>query len=153
MKILLISDTHSNVSDAVEIIRQEGDFDMFFHMGDTYQDAIKIQDETGLSMKAVSGNMDGLRIGPEIESFSIEGIRFLLTHGDRFQVNHGFQALDVEAKHCGADVVCFGHTHNPCDTVINTRRFFNPGALQGNNRSYGILRLDNGSITYQSLSF
>ncbi len=151
VKILLISDTHSHVRDAVEIIRREGDFDLFFHMGDTYQDAVKIQDESGLSMKAVSGNMDELRTGPNVEVFSLEGIRFLLTHGDMFQVSQGLQVLDLEAERCGADVVCFGHTHIPCDTVINTRHFFNPGALRGNAESYGILTLDNGSITYLSL--
>ncbi len=153
MKILLISDTHSNVSDAVKIIHREGDFDLLFHMGDTYKDAIIIQKETGIAMKAVSGNMDEQRTGPEIEVFSLEGVRFLLTHGDRFGVSQNLRALEVKAESCEADVVCFGHTHIPYEKVINTRRFFNPGALREKNRSYGILTLDNGGITYQSLSF
>ncbi len=153
MKILLISDTHSNIRDAVELIRREGDFDLFFHMGDTYQDATSIREETGLPMKAVSGNMDEQRTGPEIEVFSLEGIRFLLTHGDRFWVNQGLQALDVKAERCGVDIVCFGHTHIASDTVISSRRFINPGAFRGNVCSYGILKLDNGGATYQPLSF
>ena len=143
VKILLLSDTHSNVETAVRIVRSAGDFDLFFHMGDTYQDALRIREETGLGMRAVSGNMDGIRVGPERELFSLGGLSFLLVHGDRFSVHRDRSGLFREAERRGADIVCYGHTHVARDETIHGRRFINPGALRPGG-SYGVLTLGAG---------
>lgn len=147
MKILLLSDTHSNVKDAVSLIRRQSDLDMFFHMGDTFQDAVKIHEETGLAMKAVSGNMDGNKAGPQIEVFSLEGVSFMLTHGDGFYVNGDRHVLYRQALKQGAKVACYGHTHIARDETIRGVRLINPGTLKGRNKSYGIMTIDNGEIS------
>lgn len=150
MKILLLSDTHSNVKDAVKVIRREPDLEMFLHMGDTYQDAVKIHEETGLPMKAVSGNMDGLKAGPAFEVFSIDGVRFLLTHGDRFYVNGDRHILYKEALKQGAKVACYGHTHIARDETIQGIRLINPGALKGRTKTYAVMTINEGEISLRS---
>jgi len=147
MKILLLSDTHSNVKDAVSLIRRQSGLDMFFHLGDTYQDAVKIHEETGLAMKAVSGNMDGKKVGPPFEIFSLGGVRFLLTHGDRFYVNGDRHVLYREALKQGAKVACYGHTHIARDETIRGIRLINPGALKGRTKSYAVMTIDDGEIS------
>lgn len=146
MKILLLSDTHTNVSGAVGLIRGRGDFELFFHLGDTYQDAVRIHDETGLPMKAVSGNMDGLRVGPDDEVFTLEGVCFFLVHGDRYAVNRDRSRLVAEAERREADVVCYGHTHVARDETVAGHRLINPGALRPGNGSYAILDLNDGQV-------
>jgi putative phosphoesterase len=152
MKILLISDTHSNTSDAIRILRADGSFDMFFHMGDTWQDAAGIRNESGVPMRAVSGNMDGLRVGPAVEVFTLEGVRFLLTHGDLFGIHRGLRDLNAEAVRRKADVVCFGHTHAAFDGMFDDRRFINPGAMKHGKKSYGILTVENETIVYEAVT-
>ncbi|MBI5142117.1 MAG: YfcE family phosphodiesterase [Nitrospirae bacterium] len=152
MKILLISDTHTNTSDAVKILRAGGGFNMFFHMGDTWQDAVRIRDESGVPMRAVSGNMDGLRVGPTVEVFALDGVRFLLTHGDMFGVHRGLRDLEAEAVRRKADVVCFGHTHAAFDEMRGERRFINPGAMRYGRKSYGILTVVDGLIVYEAVT-
>ena len=147
VKVLLLSDTHSNVRDAVSVIRRSDGLDMFFHMGDTYQDAVRIHEDTGLPMKAVSGNMDGFRVGPAVEVFSLQDLRFLLTHGDRFHVNRDRSVLYSEALRRRADVVCYGHTHIARDEVIEGVRFINPGSLKGGKRKYAIMTIDQGNLS------
>jgi len=149
VKILVVSDTHSNVSGVLRIVRQHGDFDLFFHLGDTYHDAQKIQSSSGLAMRAVSGNMDGLRVGPETEVFDLEGSRFLLTHGDRFGVNRSLLGLNLAAEAAVANIVCFGHTHRPCNESLHGRFFLNPGSLRGANGTYGILRVEDGHASFE----
>jgi len=121
---------------------------MFFHLGDTYQDALKIRDDSGLSMRAVSGNMDAVRLGPETESFDLERYRILLVHGDRFAVNRDLMRLDLAAAETGADIVCFGHTHRPCCLSVNGRHFLNPGSFRGATGSYGILWLREHDVSF-----
>jgi len=148
MNILVLSDTHSNVSVALKVIRRHGNFDCFFHLGDTYRDAQQIHSSTGLAMHAVSGNMDDQRVGPLTEVFELGGHRLLLTHGDQFGVHRSLIGLNLAAEEAGANIVCFGHTHRPLNGSVGARRFFNPGSLRGESGTYGILVLDASGVSF-----
>ena len=145
----MISDTHSNTAEALRVIEGNGNFQMFFHLGDTYQDAVAIGGLSGLPMRGVSGNMDPVRNGPEMEIFDVSGYRILLTHGDRFGVNRGFLGLGLVAQETNAQIVCFGHTHRPCNESLNGRYFLNPGSLRGQEGTYGVLELSEGYVRFE----
>jgi len=149
VKILVVSDTHSNSSEALRVIQSHGYFQMFFHLGDTYQDAVAIRDLSGLPMRAVSGNMDPVRNGPETEIFDVGNHRVLLTHGDRFGVNRDFMGLSLVAQEANAQIICFGHTHRPCYVSLDGRYFLNPGSLRGRGGTYGVLDLSEQGVHFE----
>ncbi len=151
MKILLFSDTHGNLKGPLEVLRREPGVDRFFHMGDTYYDAVRIRDRSGVPMTAVKGNMDGGSEGPALEVVGLEGVRFMLVHGDRYHVTRDIAVLDYEAESRDVQVVCFGHTHKPFDHAFNGRRYLNPGAFSHGRAFYGVLTVEDGTVEYRQV--
>ena len=96
---------------------------------------------------------------PTERTVSLEGHRLLLTHGHLYGVKSGIGALATYAARLGADIVLFGHTHTPCDTVIDagevvggvtlTRpmHLFNPGSI-GMGGSFGTLLLTGETVLF-----
>ena len=147
-KILIFSDTHGNVNDAIHIIRSSADLDMFFHLGDHIDDAHMIHKRTKLPYEAVAGNMDMPMSDPRIKIVDIESVKVLLTHGDKFKVNSGILMLEKEAEARNADIVCFGHTHRAFEEWKGKRLFLNPGSLLGDRKTFGILKINGDKVEY-----
>lgn len=59
---------------------------------------------------AVKGNCDNTAFSVE-EVLQIDGIRFLLTHGDKYKVKSDLLALTMRARELNCSVVFYGHTH------------------------------------------
>lgn len=59
---------------------------------------------------AVKGNCDRYEFCDE-EVVEIDGVRILLTHGDRYHVKRGLLELDLRARELGCTLVFYGHTH------------------------------------------
>ena len=84
---------------------------------------------------------------PLVAEFTLEGKHFFMTHGHVFGVGGRKPRLLIqEGMRLGADIVIFGHSHQPLDAVWNGIRFLNPGALRGvpgsGSCSYIVLTLD-----------
>jgi len=94
---------------------------------------------------AVAGNADLFWSGlPARRVIEIGGRRIGLTHGhgswprylwrklvDAFEydVNFYTRAAHAEFRHDGVDAVIFGHTHRPCQAMIDGVLMFNPGPV------------------------
>lgn len=143
MKILLLSDTHGDLSKVYEIYEKLNNIDCIIHCGDYQKDAYELEDHLGVPVVSVKGNCDGARLlDHQIVETPYGNI--LVTHGHLENAGYDYNQLlyAAEAKDCFA--VCFGHTHVPMCEDFSGLHLINPGSLSrprdGSNGSYAILR-------------
>lgn len=145
MKILLISDTHGDISRVTNILQRIKDIDMILHCGDHQSDAWSLEDTTGIPVTCVAGNCDGSL--PDRKAVETPAGKILITHGHMEGVNWTYNNLVFAAEEeqdCIA--VCFGHTHVPFCEDIGGLWLINPGSLTeprgGSRPSYAVLRCE-----------
>lgn len=147
MKILVCSDSHGNVEAMADQVRRQRP-DAVFHLGDLLRDAEALHRECpGVPMAAVPGNCDGWTAEPDVKNLLIDGCRILMAHGHRWQVKSGYGAAIAAARRAGANVLLFGHTHQPCCFQEGGLWVMNPGAIGGRRGSCGLLTLSGGKIS------
>ncbi|MBQ4630793.1 MAG: metallophosphoesterase [Clostridia bacterium] len=144
MKILVISDTHGYIGNAVEAIENEK-CDFCIHLGDMAADC----EELELIFPRqrfifVKGNNDFFVRGsqfPDERVFELGGKKFFVCHGHKYHVKSGLFALKKKAAEEGADIVLYGHTHR---SFLETEPvlIMNPGA----SLSYGVITINDGKI-------
>ena len=131
-RLLLISDTHipgraRTLPDAVRA--EAGAADLIIHAGDWVRASVLDDLSRHGDVIGVYGNNDGSDLRerlPEIARFDVEGVRFAVIH----------ETGDAKRRHAWADaafpdtdVLVFGHSHIPWDTVTPTgTRLLNPGS-------------------------
>lgn len=111
MRLGILADTHGLLRAEVREVFRE--VDRILHAGDVGEDAIL--DELALiaPVSAVFGNVDpGVlrRRLPRVAEETIDGLRFVVTHGDQFGAP---KPEDLKAAWPDADVIVYGHTHQP----------------------------------------
>lgn len=147
MKIIVLSDTHGRVKEAVDIISacQRG-LDLVIHLGDTVRDFEYIKSEfPEIPFLCVAGNNDFLQNGFDKEIFiNLDGTSVFLTHGHAYSVKSTMDKLVFKAHEKDADLVLFGHTHVCEKFYFENVLFFNPGSLLNGN--FGIIHLTGGII-------
>jgi putative phosphoesterase len=132
MRLLLISDTHipgraRTLPDAVR--RAADDADLVVHAGDWVAASVLDDLARHAEVLGVWGNNDGADLRgrlPEVARREIEGVRFAVVHetGDA-KSRH----TRMDAAFPGTDVLVFGHSHIPWDTVTPAGlRLLNPGS-------------------------
>lgn len=150
MDFLIFSDSHGR-PDAIQtaIDRQLRAPDSIFFLGDGLRDTEALL--TGRShLFSVRGNCDFVW-DPSIPSEQLLPFgehKILITHGHLFGVKGGLGGLIAHAAELGADIVLFGHTHQPLalslsedETPIGRpMHLFNPGSI-GYDGSFGTLTL------------
>ena len=126
-KILVLSDTHANISALEKLTNIMAESDMIFHLGDHQKDILLFK-EFQDKIYSVKGNCDG---GGSDQIIQVENLKILLTHGDKYGVKNDLYNLFLKAKELGVDVVFYGHTHDAC--IMNEQGIYliNPGALKG----------------------
>ena len=125
--LLVISDTHGNVSALEKIKSIMSESDYVFFLGDGALDILKYRDLLKGKLYAVDGNCDGCVFGKKEGVVTIENHRILYTHGDLYSVKRSLLKLELEAKEKNADVVLYGHTHEAKEEVADGITFVNPG--------------------------
>lgn len=136
-EVAIISDTHipsraTAIPDRFESLVREAEYTI--HAGDFTdpQTVEHVRDLADGNLTAVVGNMDrGLDV-PFVDSVTIEGVTFVVTHGtgdpDGYEdrvVSRVRESADDEA------IGVAGHTHEPKDTVYDGVRILNPGSVTG----------------------
>jgi hypothetical protein len=162
VRLLLITDTHvpKRARDLPPAVWAEvGAADVVFHAGDWVDvpllDALQARSKR---LIAVYGNNDGPALRarlPEIARVTLDGVAFAVIHetGDA----KGREAR-CAARFPDADVLVFGHSHIPWDTVAPSGlRLLNPGSPTDRRRqphcTYMTATLSNGlhDVTLHSL--
>jgi len=147
MRLGIISDTHGLLRP--EVFEAFREVDHILHAGDI--GSVELLEELGAiaPVTAVYGNTDGFDLRsrvPAVVETQIEGLDFVLTHGDQL----GSPTPEgLVAAYPSAEVIIYGHTHKPLLTVIDrVVTVMNPGGA-GQRRfnlppSVGIMELEAG---------
>ena len=153
MKILVLSDSHRDIRNMKKAVQIEKP-DRILHLGDHYQDAMKLAAEfPKIPLDAVSGNCDYDRVRTE-KLLLLEEHRIFLCHGHDYHVKSSYLSLQYAAQEKDADIVLFGHTHMIFTAHHNHMHIMNPGSI-GDPRtaagpSYGLLFLEDGQVFLQT---
>jgi putative phosphoesterase len=128
--ITVLSDTHSRSGHELEGRAREAvaESEVVVHAGDFLnEDALDAFQEASDTLYAVYGNNATPavrdRLPPE-RTFEVEGVRFVLTHGD----DRGATALSLLGRQQAADVVVFGHSHRHAASEGEDVLLLNPGS-------------------------
>lgn len=149
MKIMILSDSHTmNKSDLLNLLKAN-DADYYIHCGDIYM----TYNGLGLSNFYICrGNNDFGNLHDDL-SITLDNINFFVTHGHHYDVDYDKDSLVQLAHEKGAEVLCFGHTHQP---YIESREgviVINPGSAcyaRGayRNPTYCIFDTDSKKVTF-----
>lgn len=123
----ILSDTHGLLRP--EVFQALAGVDHILHAGDVGSPEILVALEALAPVTAVHGNTDGFDLRhrlPEVQRLTLAGWRIVLTHG------HQFGRIPTPTVLGGAfpdaDLVIFGHTHQPLVGEHQGIRFVNPGS-------------------------
>ena len=146
MRVLVVSDVHGDVRGLREAIEQQPTAKAVIFLGDGLRQA---EDVAALypdrDFYCVPGNCDFGRDAIPIRQETFGGKRFYFTHGHLHDVKYSLYRLDMAAREAGADIVLFGHTHNPYEEYADGLYLFNPGSLRYG-RTYGYVDIVGGGI-------
>ena len=145
MKLLVISDTHRNIENAVSLINKLKP-DYVLHLGDVCEDSKRLSDIfPKLIVLSVIGNNDYSLMYPDFpleRVFEIGGKKIFMCHGHKYRVKLGIYSLLLRAKELNADIALFGHTHEKLLKKEDGIIILNPGST----RSYGIIEINDEKI-------
>jgi putative phosphoesterase len=157
MKCLCFSDSHGSYHYIRAALNKHLDAEVVFYLGDGLRDIEDFVLDRSRAWFAVQGNCDYSALLGEIfvkktDSITIMGKRIFLTHGDLYGVKYGLDGVKKLAIDQNADLVLFGHTHQPLEKYISTDEggfyLFNPGSIGGGygGASYGIINITDKGI-------
>jgi len=127
--IIIVSDTHGNLS-AIEKLNQIFDeSDYIVHLGDCNRDMKEVFNKYPQKTYMVCGNCDFFSGLADEQILEIEGLKLLLCHGHKYSVKSELNTLAETAKTKGCNVALYGHTHIANDCEIEGIRLINPGTL------------------------
>ena len=160
MTIPIISDSHGSGYKAEYIFERLGGCGdhptVALFLGDGARD-IESGIPEGCKLISVAGNCDAWTSlfdsdGGEIPDEQLEilgGLRIFMTHGHKYSVKSTLIPLILRARELNADIVLFGHTHDPIlrelpadEKYPKPLLIFNPGSLREG--SFGLLTVVGG---------
>lgn len=143
MSALVISDSHgaADTLAALLTLLQHQPPDVVIFCGDGLRDIHQRRGEKP-QVWNVRGNCD---LAPPVNTPNerlerLGASSVLITHGHLYWVKYGLQALTYRALELQAQVVCFGHTHQPLARRESGVLLLNPGALTDG--CYALLSMD-----------
>ena len=146
MRILVLSDIHSDALSASLAIKRNPEAEYVFFLGDGIRDWENLGDALKTKKTAaVRGNCDSsLSQYPLSMDINLEGKKIYLTHGHAEHVKFGLEELISKGRERKADIILFGHTHNPMNAYEDGLYLLNPGSVREN--SCGIVDITPGGI-------
>jgi putative phosphoesterase len=157
MKCLCFSDSHGSPHNIRLALSKHPDAEVIFFLGDGLRDLEDFVLDRSRAFFAVQGNCDyhallGESFVKKTDSITLMGKRIFFTHGDLYGVKYGLDGVKKLAIDYNADVVLFGHTHQPLEKYVPTDEggfyLFNPGSIGGGygGASYGIINITDKGI-------
>lgn len=165
MQLLVLSDSHGRADRVREAVSRCRGVDMILFLGDGLRDLSILDPASALRLCTVRGNCDGYSFlsddTPEERFLALDEYHILMMHGHTHGVKGGMSRAVSCAAARGADLLLYGHTHEPMatylpagtvvgDTVLAKPMYvFNPGSLgapRWGEPSYGRVDLRRGGI-------
>lgn len=155
MRIGVVGDSHGNKHDLLAAVHGMGAVDAILHTGDHFTDGTYIETLCGVKVYGVVGNCDLPALGESEMLLEFDGKKIFLTHGHRYNVKWGVNALFYKGLEVGADMVVFGHTHSPMNAEDDGVILFNPGSVNSPrgtaDKTYGIIEIVDGIMSTRLL--
>lgn len=152
MRILVTSDTHGDAASLRRAILAQPKAEMVIHLGDGQEDVDSVRfsfpEKTFLQVK---GNCDWGSALPAIGEYEVGGVKLFYTHGHVYGVKSGDCQILSEARSRKANIVLFGHTHNPREDYEDGLYIMNPGRLSGWEPTYGAIDITEQGIVLNIL--
>lgn len=147
MKILIVSDTHRQNENLLDLLDNIYDLDVLIHLGDIEGSETTISMAADCRVEMIAGNNDFFSDLPGEKMITLGQYQVMLTHGHRYYIGMGDEMLKDEARAKGADIVMYGHTHRPKIERTEDLIVLNPGSLsyprqEGKRPSYIIMEID-----------
>ena len=143
MRFLVISDTHGNITKALEVYRALDGIDAIIHLGDYIKDAEELGQQLNVDIIAVKGNMDGSYEDNDFRILDTECGKLYLSHGHMEDVKMKLTNIYYRAMEQNCIAALFGHTHKAVFEDLNGMYLINPGSLSrpadGSKGTYFIL--------------
>ena len=146
MKLLVISDTHGYIGNAVSLIEQINP-NYIIHLGDMANDCDELSAiYPTRPLICVLGNNDFFcKSYPLLRTCTIGGKKIFMCHGHKYNVKCGLHLFKKAARDAGADIALFGHTHTAYVENDNGMTVLNPGST----RTYGLITIDGDNVQAQ----
>lgn len=145
MRILLLSDSHRDVTSLRMIIDKHREADYVVFLGDGEDDFEQVRpDLSGKIVYAVRGNCDWYSSYPEHEVFSVGKVKVYASHGYREAVKYGTDMLLKTADELSCTLALYGHTHEPRLEYRNGIYLFCPGSVKDG--EYGLVDISDAGI-------
>ena len=149
MRILVVSDSHGDELGLRLAIQAEPKARMMIHLGDGERDMDTVSQEIGnIKVMQLKGNVDSGSSAPEACVGTVEGKRIYCTHGDNSNpvddAKNSTAKLKENARREEADIVLFGHTHEPINEYDDGLYIFNPGSIMDGH--YGVVDINKDGI-------
>jgi uncharacterized protein len=147
VKIAVISDTHGNIEPCINILKDIDNIDLIIHLGDNTNDAKDIADILQIETIAVKGNCDFYdNSSPDEKIIDVDNKKIFITHGHKYRVKSDLNSIYYRGKEINADIVLFGHSHNPILVKYDDILFMNPGSgslpRAGSKKSIGLIEIN-----------
>lgn len=148
MKILVISDSHSNLEKLIEIFELENPH-VVICAGDCAQDYEELSFvKESAHYYIVRGNCDVYNDNfLDILKFSLKDFNFYLTHGHLQSVKRNLLKLKYETQNSDTNIVIFGHTHIQHYEKDSGIFYFNPGFSKIG--EYGLIEIENNNAIFK----
>lgn len=148
-RIIVISDNHGSLKELEKALSHET-YDLAVHCGDYNTDPQYIRSKFD---HVVLGNTDYDEHMPLDQFFSVEGVKFWLTHGHMYLgFGNDLTRFNFALEEKEVDAVLFGHIHTPISAKNeNGRWLINPGSISQprqtpTEKTYMILEVESGEI-------
>lgn len=148
MKLLILSDSHGNFENMVRAVERTAPR-MMVHLGDCWKDGRRLHAAfPTLEFAQVPGNCD-FRPEEALERvLMVEDKRILICHGHTYHVKDSLLSIGYAAAEQHADLVLFGHTHQPLQRWSARTLLLNPGSIGDYLApSYAVVNLAGGQMT------
>lgn len=143
MKIVVCSDSHGNSRALQEVLdRERPEVLLFLGDGERDWNTVDVPQRTGFF--AVSGNCDFMAMEPTYRRLELCGKRIFMTHGHVYGVKQGLYGLSLQVEEQPADLVLYGHTHQPKWDEHNGCLYLCPGSIGYHEERYVVLTLEEG---------
>jgi len=156
MKILLLSDTHSDIGRACHIYEKLNNIDLVLHCGDYQSDAEFMERYVEVPIISVKGNSDHCT-SPDHKTVDTPYGKILITHGHMEFVNFRFDNLLYLAEENDCFAACFGHTHVAMNEDFDGIRLINPGSLteprDGSGGTFAVLDCTEDDFSAEIISY
>lgn len=142
MRILVLSDSHSNQYNIRKAIDQQPSAEVVYFLGDGEWDFKNCRCEKPFVL--VKGNCDWGSDAPAYAIDEEKGYKIYCTHGYAEGVKYGTANLLARAKDVKAHIALYGHTHNSVTTYEDGIWLVNPGSIHDG--SYAVVDLLGNSV-------